>query len=75
MVDLLGSEAMGASRKVVAKLAEAIHRLNLIVSSDWLRRLDAWRKHQPAVPTRSEAIRALVTYALDVMSKTDKRKG
>jgi hypothetical protein len=62
-------------RRMVAKLASAVKRLQLIAPVDWLKRIDAWRRHQPNLPSRSEAIRTLVTQALDVAesSKGDKK--
>jgi hypothetical protein len=59
-------------RRMVAKLANAVQRLQLIVPVDWLRRIDAWRRHQPNLPSRSAAIRELVSQALDA---ADKGKG
>ena len=54
---------------MVAKLAAAVARLNIIVPVDWLKRIDARRRHQPDLPTRSEAIRTLVSRALDHADK------
>jgi hypothetical protein len=61
-------------RRMVAKLASAVRRLQLIAPVDWLKRIDAWRRHQPNLPSRSEAIRTLVTQALDA-SERGKPKG
>jgi hypothetical protein len=63
-------------RRMVAKLANAVQRLQLIAPVDWLRRIDAWRRHQPNLPSRSAAIRELVAQALDAAesSKGDKPK-
>lgn len=61
-------------RRMVAKLASAVKRLQLIAPVDWLKRIDAWRRHQPNLPSRSEAIRTLVTQALDA-SERGKPKG
>jgi hypothetical protein len=52
-------------RRMVAKLASAVKRLQLIAPVDWLKRIDAWRRHQPNLPSRSEAIRRLVEMSLD----------
>jgi metal-responsive CopG/Arc/MetJ family transcriptional regulator len=57
---------------MVAKLASAVKRLQLIAPVDWLKRIDAWRRHHPNLPSRSEAIRELVTQALDA---AETRKG
>jgi hypothetical protein len=61
-------------RRMVAKLASAVRRLQLIAPVDWLKRIDAWRRHQPNLPSRSEAIRTLVTQALDAPEKKPKPK-
>jgi hypothetical protein len=52
-------------RRMVAKLASAVQRLQLIAPVDWLKRIDAWRRHQPNLPSRSAAIRQLVEMSLD----------
>jgi hypothetical protein len=60
-------------RRMVAKLASAVQRLQLIAPVDWLKRIDAWRRHQPNLPSRSGAIRELVTQALDAAERHDKK--
>jgi hypothetical protein len=60
-------------RRMVAKLASAVRRLQLIAPVDWLKRIDAWRRHQPNLPTRSAAIRELVSQALDAAERLDKK--
>jgi hypothetical protein len=62
-------------RRMVAKLASAVQRLQLIAPVDWLKRIDAWRRHQPNLPSRSEAIRTLVTQALDATEGGAQAKG
>jgi hypothetical protein len=62
-------------RRMVAKLASAVQRLQLIAPVDWLKRIDAWRRHQPHLPSRSAAIRELVAQALDAAEKKPKPKG
>lgn len=61
-------------RRMVAKLASAVQRLNLIAPLDWLKRIDAWRRHQPDLPSRSEAIRRLVDLGLEAGERRDKSK-
>jgi metal-responsive CopG/Arc/MetJ family transcriptional regulator len=63
---------MGAGRRMVAKLAEVVRRINLVAPEEWLRRIDRWRKHQTGLPNRSEAIRRLTEIGLDTEAK---RKG
>jgi metal-responsive CopG/Arc/MetJ family transcriptional regulator len=43
----------------------------LVTPASLLERVDEWRRRQPDIPTRSEAIRRLMAYALDA---DDKRK-
>ncbi len=44
-------------------------RIQLVAPPDWVKRLDEWRRVQPKIPNRSEAIRYLVDAALN--AKTD----
>jgi hypothetical protein len=60
---------------MVPKLAAAIMRLNMIVAVDWVKRIDAWRAKQPGLPSRSAAIRDLVTAALDAADKSKGKPG
>jgi hypothetical protein len=48
-------------------------RLNMIVAVDWVKRIDAWRAKQPGLPSRSAAIRDLVTAALDAAEKPGRK--
>ena len=61
-------------QRMVAKLASAVQRLQLIAPLDWLKRIDAWRRHQPDLPSRSEAIRRLVDLGLEAGERRDKSK-
>jgi hypothetical protein len=60
-------------RGMVPKLAAAIMRLNMVVAVDWVKRIDAWRAKQPGLPSRSAAIRDLVTAALDAAEKPGRK--
>jgi hypothetical protein len=60
-------------RRMVAKLASAVKRLQLIAPVDWLKRIDAWRRHQPNLPSRSEAIRVLVDRGLEAEARGEKK--
>jgi len=40
-------------------------RVQLVTTSAWMERLEAWRRKQPRIPSKSEAIRLLVDRALD----------
>ena len=39
-------------------------RVQIIAPRSWLARIDEWRRKQPSIPSRSEAIRLLVDLAL-----------
>ena len=56
-------------RRMVAKLSDVVHRLNLLVPGEWVDLVDRWRSHQPGLPNRSEAIRRLVSQALEAEAK------
>jgi hypothetical protein len=47
-------------------------RVQIVAPSSWLRRIDAWRKSQPADVSRSAAIRALVDLGLEALKKKGK---
>jgi len=38
--------------------------LHMRVSAEWLALVDAWRGRQPVIPSRSDAVRALVEMAV-----------
>lgn len=40
-------------------------RVQLVTTSAWMERLETWRRKQPRIPSKSEAIRLLVDRALD----------
>jgi hypothetical protein len=42
-------------------------RLQIKAKKEWIARVDNWRRKQPAPPSRGEAIRVMVTMALDSM--------
>ncbi|WP_313326232.1 hypothetical protein [Sphingobium yanoikuyae] len=46
--------------------------LQMRVSEDWLAMIDDWRRFQPDIPSRAEAIRRLVGCALAFESVADK---
>jgi hypothetical protein len=52
------------------KLADDTQRINLLADRKWLNKIDEWRKRQAwPGPTRSDAIRQLVDWALEAQSK------
>lgn len=44
---------------------EDSERLQLVAPPSWIARIDDWRRRQPKIANRSEAIRLLVEKALD----------
>jgi hypothetical protein len=47
-------------RGVVAKLANSVRRIALIVPVALIAKVDKWRRHQHDVPNLSEAVRRLI---------------
>lgn len=45
------------------------HNLQIRVSDDFCREVDEWRRAQPDIPTRSEAVRRLVELGLKAAPK------
>jgi metal-responsive CopG/Arc/MetJ family transcriptional regulator len=48
--------------------ADFDHTFQMRVDADFLRRVDDWRRQQPDIPSRAEAIRRLVRQTLDTSS-------
>ena len=45
------------------------HRLHMVVSADWIEKVDSWRRREDDLPNLSEAIRRLVELGLDAAKK------
>ncbi len=45
------------------------------LSVEFLERLDEWRRKQPNLPSRAEAIRRLTTAMLEILDKEPEEKG
>jgi hypothetical protein len=54
---------------VPPKLSASVRKVNLIVPSGLLERVDEFRKHLPGLPNRSVAIRKLMEMGLDTAEK------
>ena len=54
------------------KLDDEIQRLNMVVPTAWVKKVDDWRRKEPDLPNLSEAIRRLVELGLEG-AKKDKR--
>lgn len=44
-------------------------RIQVVTTQAWVDRLEEWRRLQPKIPSKSEAIRTLVDMALDAMER------
>jgi hypothetical protein len=44
-------------------------RIQIVAPTSWIRRIEDWRRAQPKIPSRSDAIRQLVDAGLDAMKK------
>ena len=56
------------------KRTDELTRINALVTTDWIERLDDWRRRQPRLPTISESIRKLVEVGLDHAEKTAQKR-
>jgi hypothetical protein len=48
-------------------------RLQIVAPSSWVARIEEWRRQQPRIPSKSEAIRMLVEQALDAHEAKTKK--
>ena len=56
------------------KLDDEIQRLNMVVPTAWVKKVDDWRRKEPDLPNLSEAIRRLVELGLEA-AKKDRKQG
>ena len=56
-------------RRMPPKLANSVRKVNLITPADLLERIDAYRRHHPGLPNRSEAIRKLIEMGLEAAER------
>jgi hypothetical protein len=54
------------------KLDDEIQRLQMVVPTKWVKKVDDWRRKEPDLPNLSEAIRRLVEMGLASAKKTGK---
>jgi hypothetical protein len=52
------------------KLDDEIQRLNMVVPTKWVKKIDDWRRREPDLPNLSEAIRRLVEMGLESAKKS-----
>jgi hypothetical protein len=55
------------------KLDDEIQRLNMVVPTAWVKKVDDWRRREPDLPNLSEAIRRLVEMGLEAAKKERKQ--
>jgi hypothetical protein len=55
-------------------LPDGIKRVNALVETAWIRRIDEWRRHQPDIPSVSESIRRLVDLGINSEKKPAGKK-
>jgi hypothetical protein len=48
-------------------------RVQIVAPASWIRRIEEWRRAQPKIPSRSDAIRQLVDAGLEATRR--KRRG
>jgi hypothetical protein len=51
------------------KLDDEIQRINMVVPTAWVKKVDDWRRREPDLPNLSEAIRRLVEIGLERAKK------
>ncbi len=56
---------MGKPMPPKLKSGDETERFQIMAPSSWGSRIDEWRRMQPKIPSRSEAIRFLVDRSLD----------
>ena len=56
------------------KLDDEIQRLNMVVPTKWVKKIDDWRRREPDLPNLSEAIRRLVEMGLESAKKGQGRR-
>lgn len=55
----------GGMKKQRKRWSDKTDRLEMRVSPAWLMRIDDWRRLQPVIPTRTQAVRLLVERGLE----------
>jgi hypothetical protein len=72
---MTGQEEMIRNRQMPPKAPEEMERLNMLVSSRIMRRIDAWRRKQPRLGTLSEDVRVVIEAGIEALEgRHDKPK-
>ena len=58
-----------SDEQMPTKLDDEIQRLNMVVPTKWVKKIDDWRRREPDLPNLSEAIRRLVEMGLESAKK------
>jgi hypothetical protein len=64
---MTGQEEMIRDRQMPPKAPEEMERLNMLVSSRIMRRIDAWRRRQPRLGTLSEDVRKVLEAGIEAL--------
>jgi hypothetical protein len=64
---MTGQEEMIRDRQMPPKAPEEMERLNMLVSSRIMRRIDAWRRRQPRLGTLSEDVRRVLEAGIEAL--------
>jgi hypothetical protein len=63
-----------SDEQMPTKLDDEIQRLNMVVPTKWVKKIDDWRRREPDLPNLSEAIRRLVEMGLESAKKGQGRR-
>jgi hypothetical protein len=69
IIHIIGTYARKIGQQMPTKLDDEIQRLNMVVPTRWVKKIDDWRRREPDLPNLSEAIRRLVEMGLEGAKK------
>lgn len=71
---MIRTQTIPETKPVPPKLDEdsATERVQIVTTAAWVARVEEWRRKQPKIPSKSEAIRMLVDQALGVEKPSEK---
>jgi hypothetical protein len=71
---MMSKKARKIGEQMPHKLDDEIQRLNMVVPTAWVKKVDDWRRREADLPNLSEAIRRLVEMGLE-SAKKDRKRG
>jgi hypothetical protein len=71
---MISNNARKIGEQMPHKLDDEIQRLNMVVPTAWVKKVDDWRRREADLPNLSEAIRRLVEMGLE-SAKKDRKRG